>query len=161
VGFDHFMVHVEIGTRRKLRRNFSVPERWCYVAGVLSIAATAPVRGRLLIEGERADEQDVAERAGVSLTVARSTMTKLREKGMVVPDEDMECERVHDWEEHNPEPKRDKTAAERARRYRERLSRQRNGTVTRDATRDERPRHAPEVEGEGEVRVLTPRKVLP
>jgi hypothetical protein len=135
-GFDHFMVFVNVGRGRKLKRNFKVAERWCFVAGVLPIAAKAPVRGRLLMEGEPADAKDVADEAGVPLAVATSTLAKMRKLEMLVPDEELACERVHDWEQHNPEPKKDKTAAERAKRYRERLRRQRHGTVTDASRRD-------------------------
>jgi hypothetical protein len=156
-GFDHFMVAVRLGRTRKLRRNFTVPERWCYVAGVLTIAAKAPIRGRLLIEGAPADAKDVAEEAGVSVAVAARTLDKCRTLGMLMPDEELACERVHDWDQHNPEPKKDQTAAERAKRYRDNLKRKlaeehRHGTVTRDVT----DRHGPEVEGEGKVREEPP-----
>lgn len=142
------MVAVRLGRTRKLRRYFTVPERWCYVAGVLTIAAKAPVRGRLLVEGAPADEKDVAEEAGVSIAVAARTLDKLRTHGMLLQDDELACERVHDWDEHNPEPKKDKTAAERSRRYREKLKRERNGVSNASITRDATSRHGPEVEGE-------------
>lgn len=156
------MVHVAIGRTRKLRRHFTVPERWCYVAGVLALAANAPIRGRLLVEGEPADEHDVAEQADVSVSVARSTLAKMRDLEMLVPDPELDCERVHDWEEHNPEPSKDRTAPERMRRYREKLRRNegRNGVgVTPDATGALRPGYVHEVEVEVEGKTpLTPRE---
>jgi hypothetical protein len=120
------MVDVHIGTNRKLRR-LTIPERWCFVAGVLPIAAQAPVRGRLLVGTELATEGDYAETAGVSLSVACSAVEKLRSCGVIEADEEFECERIHDWEDCNPGPKHDGTAADRMRRYRERM-RLRNGT---------------------------------
>lgn len=121
--FDRFMVDVHIGTNRKIRR-LTVPERWCHVAGVLPVAAQAPIRGRLLVGQQDATERDYAETAGVSVAIARSAVAKLREIGVIIPDEDNGCEQVHDFEQVNPQPKEDRTNAERQRRYRE----ARNGT---------------------------------
>jgi hypothetical protein len=135
--FDHFMVHTKIGGNRKLRRRLNPDERWCYVAGILAIAADSPIRGCLLIGAEPADDHDLADTAGVSVKVARSTFDKLRALEMVVPDEELECERVHDFDEHNPEPKTDKTAAERMRRYRERLRRNTPLVTDRNGRRNE------------------------
>lgn len=152
--FEHFMVHKAIGRNRKLRRSLTPDERWCYVAGVLAIAADAPIRGRLLIGMERADEQDVADEAGVRVAVARSALKKLRELEMVVDDDELDCERVHDWEAHNPEPKRDATAAERMRRYRDKLRRNNDRNGNRNEDRNGSPVTAlpsREVEVEGEV----------
>lgn len=117
--FDRYMVDVNVGTNRKLRR-LSVAERLCHLAGVLPVAAQAPIRGRLLVGDQNAEARDFAELAGVSIRVASSAIAKLREVGIVVRDEENECEMVHDWADWNPEPKSDPTAAERMRRYRER-----------------------------------------
>lgn len=127
--FDRFMVDVHVGTSRKLRRLTAV-ERLCHIAGVLAIAAQAPIRGRLLVGNEEATDEDYAETAGVSVGVARSTAEKLRAIGVIVPDEENHCERIHDWEHYNPEPKRDDTAAERMRRYRERRNDRNDSPVT-------------------------------
>jgi hypothetical protein len=134
--FDHFMVHTDIGRNRKLRRRFSVEERWCYVAGVLVIAATSPIRGRLLIGGDPAGVEDIADEAGVKLQVARSTLDKLRSLEMVYPDPELDCERVHDFEDHNPEPKKDPTAADRMRRHRDRLRRNDDRNKGRNTNRN-------------------------
>ncbi len=125
--FDRFMVDVNVGTNRKLRR-LTVPERWCYIAGILPIAAQAPVRGRLLIGDLPAEEADYAEQAGVTVTVARQALGKLRELGVIYLDEELGCEQVHDFEDWNPPPKEDATNAERQRRYRERHSSGSNAT---------------------------------
>lgn len=127
--FDRFMLDVHIGTNRKLRR-LTVPERWCHVAGVLAVAAQAPIRGRLLVGDDHATDEDYAETAGVSTAVARSTVAKLRKIGVIVHDDDHECERIHDWDDINPEPKKDPDAAERMRRYRERRKARDANTVT-------------------------------
>jgi DNA-binding transcriptional regulator YhcF (GntR family) len=124
------MVDVNVGTNRKLRR-LTPPERWCHVAGVLAIAAQSPIRGRLLIGDETPIPRDFAEQAGVTVATAQTTLKKLRDLGVIEPDEDNDCEQIHDWEELNPSPKRDSTAAERMKRYRERRnSRNGNATVT-------------------------------
>lgn len=126
--FDRFMVDVNVGTNRKLRR-LTIPERLCHLCGVLPIAAQAPVRGCLLVGPEPAEARDFAELAGVSIAVAKSTLAKLRAIGIVVPDDEHNCERVHDWEDWNPSPKRDDTAADRMKRYRDK-NRNGNASVT-------------------------------
>jgi hypothetical protein len=125
--FDHFMIDVHIGSNRKIRR-LTIAERWCHVAGVLALAAQAPIRGRLLVGDEEATPQDYAELAGVSANVARSAVQKLRGVGVIVPDEEYGCERIHDWDDSNPDPRRDPTAADRQHRYRERRK-HRNGVT--------------------------------
>jgi hypothetical protein len=148
--FDHFLVHQDIGQSRKLYRNLTPAERWCYVGGVLALAAAAPIRGRLLVGDERADESDVARQANVSVAIARATLAKLREIERLVPDEEFDCERVHDWDEHNPEPKKDRTAPERMRRYRERLRRNEGRNTGSNARNGNEGVTAPEVEEEVE-----------
>lgn len=123
--FDRFMVSIEIGTNRKLRR-LNPAERWCFVAGVLPIAAMSPIRGYLIVGRDQAEAKDYAEQAGVTVAVARSTLNKLRDVGMVYDDPDVGAEQVHDFEDWNPAPKKDPTAAERMRRYRERKRDERN-----------------------------------
>jgi hypothetical protein len=117
--FDRFMVSTQIGTNRKLRR-LNPAERWCFVAGVLPIAAMSPIRGCLIVGRDQAEPRDYAEQAGVTVGVVRSTLQKLRDVGMVYGDSDMGCEVVHDFEDWNPAPKKDPTNAERQRRWRER-----------------------------------------
>jgi hypothetical protein len=105
--YDRFMVHTKIGSNRKLRR-LKPGERWCHVAGVLAIAAESPVPGHLLIaEDMPATDRDIADHAGVSLAVAKSTVEKLHELGVLAPDDDAGCVYVHDWDEWNPAPKSD------------------------------------------------------
>lgn len=145
--FDRFMVDVHIASNPKLSR-LNVQERWCHVAGVLSLAALAPVRGRLLIGHERAEAKDIARRAGVSVGVARSTLEKLRTVGVIVPDEEMDCECVHDFDDWNPAPKADNTAAERQQRRRDRVAASR-----RDGHDVTVARHAPVTPTEVEVEV--------
>lgn len=101
------MLHTAIGVHRKVKR-LTVPERWCFVAGVLALAAESPVRGALLISNKVvAKEEDYAERAGVSQAVAVSTMKKLRELEIVVSVDESGVEVVRDWEEYEPRRQRD------------------------------------------------------
>lgn len=153
--FDRYMVAVGAARHVKFRR-LSDAERLAFFLGVLSIAAQAPVRGRLLIGDLRAEPEDIAAEAAVKVAVARSCMSKLRDVGVLVDDVEFGCERVHDFDDWNPPPRRDRTAADRQARRRARIQAEqaRHARVTpasrRDVTRDDRDGHAPEVEGEGE-----------
>lgn len=150
--FDRFMVHIGIGTNRKLRRLPAV-QRWVYVAGVLSLAAQSPIRGALLIaDGEPATAEDIAEEATVPVKDARAALASLRRLGMLDRDSDG-VEWVHDWDRLNPDPKPSdspEAARERKRQQRKR-ERPSHADVTRDRGRDNsvtsRESHAPEVEG--------------
>ncbi len=115
--FDRFMVHVDVGTDEKLAQLTDV-ERLCHIAGVLAVAAKSPVRGRLLVGDREATPREIAKRADVSVRVARSTMDKLIDVGVLTRDDDLDCWRVHNWERFNPDPKQDRTNAERQARYR-------------------------------------------
>jgi hypothetical protein len=150
--FDRFMVDVEVGRNLKLGR-LKPAERWVYVAGVLPIAAKSEIRGALMVGTTRATDADVARQADVTPAVARAALKHLRDLGMLEHDRTLGAEWVHDFEVYNPEPKQDKTAAERAKRYRERQAAKRD--VTAPSHRDGRDangvRHGdvtpPEVEG--------------
>ncbi len=117
--FDRFMVDIHIGANLKLHR-LTPAERWCYVAGVLSVAAQAPIRGCLVIGDEDATPGDFAKRAHVTKAVATSTIDKLRCLGVIEPDDDLGCYRVHDWDEYQVAPRMDPTNADRQRKWRER-----------------------------------------
>lgn len=130
--YDRLMVATKIGTNRKIRR-LRPEQRWAHVAGVLALAAESPIPGHLLVaDGVCVEPIDVAEHAGVSLAVAEKTMDTLRELGVVKYDGEAACEYVHDWDEWNPAPRNDPTAADRMRRYRERLrnTERNDGVVT-------------------------------
>lgn len=130
--YDRLMIATKIGTNRKIRR-LRPEQRWAHVAGVLALAAESPIPGHLLIaDGVRVVASDVAEHAGVSDVTATKTLDALRELGVIKYDAEAECEYVHDWDEWNPAPKHDPTAAERMKRYRERLrnSERNDGVVT-------------------------------
>lgn len=143
-GFPSFMTDNEIGRNLKLLR-MTVPERWTYLAGILAIAAKSPDRGALLIaEGIAATASDVAAQASVPVRVAKSTLARAREMGMLYVEDGVE--RVHDFEEMNPAPKRDETNAERQARYRARRNAERNAVSNGPVTAG----NAPEVEGEEE-----------
>lgn len=145
--FNRFMVDVENGSNLKLLR-LSDSEYRCLMAGVLPIAAKSVVRGCLLVGDCPATVEDVANQARKPVSAARRAMEKLRELGIVFFDAEIGCERVHDFEDWNPSPKKDATNAERQKRFRERQAR--NGTVTAPVTAADRYVTASEVEEEVE-----------
>lgn len=168
-GFDAFLVPHERGTDRRWSR-LTVPERWCAVFGVEAIASKAPERGCLLIaEGVPADAKDFAAQAGegVTVAVARSTIKKMRELGLIVRHDDgVEC--IADWHERQRDPRRKPSDSREARRTRKEAQRERerleaeaaaapvtppcHADVTRDKGRDMSRGHAHEEkrrEGEG------------
>jgi hypothetical protein len=117
--FDRYMVALGMGTHPKLAR-LTDTERCAHVFGVLAIAAMAPIRGCLIVGELPAEAADVAVAAGVPVKAAQSAIAKLRDIGILQHDAEHDCLRVHDWDDYNPEPKTDRTHAERQRRYRER-----------------------------------------
>jgi len=127
--FDRYMVQVGMGSHPKFAR-LSDSEFRAHVVGVLSVAAIAPIRGCLLVGELEAEPADIARAAGVTVRVASSAVSKLQALGVLYRDDELGCLRVHDWDDINPEPRVDATAAERQRRLRERRS---NGDVTRDS----------------------------
>lgn len=131
--FDRYMVVTGAARHAKFRR-LTIPERHAFFLGVLSIAAQAPIRGCLLVGNLAADAGDVASEADVPEKVAESAMVKLRLVGVLLADDELGCEVVHDFHEWNPAPKSDATNAERQRRYRDKLKASRNGGVTRNET---------------------------
>lgn len=154
------MIDLEAGGNAKLGR-LSDAEFRCHITGILPLAAKAPVRGRLLVGDHHATAHDVARQARMSLPIARRTLTKLRDLGVIELDEELGCEMVHDFGEWNPPPKSDRTNAARQARYRERLA-LRYGTsrnavtesVTNGVTNGEIT--LPEVEGEEKTPVTPP-----
>lgn len=151
--FDKFMIHVDIGTDEKLA-GFSDSERLCHIAGVLAIAAKSPMRGCLVVGDLEATAEHVARRAGVTARVAKSTMKKLTEAGILIYDDDLGCLRVHNWERFNPAPKKDTGNAERQARWRKRqAARNASRNAIRNALRnaESNARNADEGEGEAEV----------
>lgn len=137
--YDRFLLVNKIGRDQVLRRYFTPEERWCWVAGVLGTAADAPIRGWLLLtEKIAADAKDIADAAGVDLTVAESSLQKATKFGLVEHDDTVGCLWVPDWEMYNPpSPKTDHTAAERKRRERERKAQM--GECHADVTPDVTP----------------------
>lgn len=135
--FDRLMLDVEIGHNLKLI-GLTDSEFRAHVAGVLSIAAKSPIRGRLLVGDLPAGPEHVAAQARVKPAVARSALAKLRAVGVVIPDAEFDCEQVHDFEAMNPAPKTDRTAAERQQRRRDRIRAQRDShaAVTAASRRD-------------------------
>jgi hypothetical protein len=153
--FDRYMVAVGAARHVKFRR-LTVPERHAFFLGVLSLAAQSQIRGALLIGNLRVEAEDVAAEADVPVRVARDAMRKLRAVGVLVEDREHDCEVVHDFDDYNPAPKTDRTAAERQQRRRDRVREGRDVTAAsrRDVTPPSRPRHAHEGEGEGEEQTL-------
>lgn len=151
--FDRFMVSVDIGHSLDLV-DLTVPERWCFVAGLLAVAAKSPVRGCLLAGERAAHDKLIAKQADVSIAIVKSTRRKLREVGLVVDDAELGCERITSWDRWNPAPREDATAADRQRRRRERIAASRNdhAPVTDLSRRDTRNGHALVTGGEEEVK---------
>ena len=127
--FNRYMLVIGMGRNRKL-----VPltdsEFRAHVAGVLSLAAQAPIRGYFLVGDQEPTPEHVANEAGGKVTarVARSAIAKLKAEGILEYDDDLDAWFVHDWDAVNPSPTKDTTGAERQRRFRERRAAARNGT---------------------------------
>lgn len=102
--YDRFMVTVEIASNAKVGRLTDAEFR-CMVTGVWALAAKAPVRGCLLIGDLKAEPGDIARQARCSVAVAKRTLRKMRELGMLENDDENSCERVHDWNEYQPSPR--------------------------------------------------------
>lgn len=136
--FDSILLRVEIGASRKLRR-FTPEQRWCVVAGVWALAAKSPLRGYLLVaENVPVEVDDVAEQAGVKPAIARAALAKMRELGMLETDNEAGAEHVHDWHQHQREPKQSESREawrERKRRQREE-GRDGHAVVTGNVPRD-------------------------
>jgi hypothetical protein len=150
-GFNYFMVHVEAG--RHLRLGVLTPaERCAWTHGVLAIAAKAEMRGAFMVAERPATASDVALQANVPERVAASMLRKARETRLLEHDSEIGADWVRDFEQHNPEPKADATAAKRAREYRARqkAARDASRSVTRDGRDDHGAITPPEVEGEEE-----------
>ena len=132
--FDRFMADVRNGTNFKLAKLSHAHYR-AFFSAVLPIAAISDVRGAFMVNGHPATVEDMRIMSP-KLTVAecRSALAIFRQAGLLEHDEDLGAEWVHDFEEWNPEPKRDATHAERQRRYRERQKASRV-TPSRDASR--------------------------
>lgn len=146
--FDHLMLHLEAGTNVKLCR-FTDSERCAWILGVLPLAAKSEVRGALLIAGVApVDALDISRQASVKVSAARSMLAKAEAMGMVEQD-DRGWWWVHDFEEHQPRPKQDTTAAERQQRKRARDK----AAVTHLSRRDVTPCHADVTPDEVEVEV--------
>lgn len=133
--FDRYMVVAGAGRHVKFAR-LNDGERCAHFLGVLSIAAQAPIRGCLLVGDQEAEEIEIAHEARVSEKVAKVALAKLKAIGVLERDDELGCWRVHDWEDVNPAPREDATAAERAKRYRDKrkTDRDANGGVTGPVT---------------------------
>jgi hypothetical protein len=80
------MVAVDISTNPKIGR-LTDPEFRCLVTGVWPLAAKSDPRGYLLVGRHPATERDVSHQARCAVSVARRTLSKLRELGMLERDE--------------------------------------------------------------------------
>lgn len=164
--FDKYFVVLGAGTNGKFAR-LTDSEFRAHVVGVLAIAATASVRGCLLVGDLEAEACDVAKIAGVKEKDAQTSLAKLKAVGVLTRDDGLDCWRVHDWDEVNPAPKADNTAAARQQRRRDKVAAE-QGAVTPPVTpasrRDDRDDHAPvtvevtptEVEVEVEEQLTSP-----
>lgn len=157
MAFDHYMLHVEAGHNGKTCR-LTDAERCAWFLGVIPLAAKSPVRGALLIGSLSVDAGDIARQAAVTLRTAKSTLKRASELGLLERD-DNGILWVHDFNEHNPEPRKDTTAAERKRRQRQR-EREKAAEVTAVSRCDRRddvtPVTPPEVEVEEKEKRKTP-----
>lgn len=102
--FDRYMIGLGAARHVKFRR-LTIPERYAFFMGVLSIAAQSPVRGCLTVGSLRVEPADVAGECGVPTKVAASALVKLRAIGIIYEDPELDCERVHDFDDWNPEPR--------------------------------------------------------
>lgn len=136
MAFDRFLIHTRVAGHRKVRRLKAIKDgRWCYLTGILGLAAESPERGVLLIsEGVPAAHEDIADHADVSVKVARATVAAALEVGLL-HDRDGAWQ-VHDWDDWNPSPK----ASDGREAQRERKRRSRAGHA--DVTRESRAGHA-------------------
>jgi hypothetical protein len=134
-GFDHIMLDHEAGRNLKLA-SFTAAEKCAWVFGVLPIAGKARMRGAFMVGNAPATAAHVAAQSGETKKTAASLISKMRSLGMLEHDPDIDAEWVHDFQDHNPAPKKDTTAAERARRYREN-QKARHGNVTASSHRDD------------------------
>lgn len=158
--FDRFLIHTRIAGHRKVRRLKAIKDgRWCYVTGILGLAAESPERGVLLIsEGVPATHKDIADHADVSVKVARATVAAALEVGLLYEEGGVWI--AHDWDDWNPAPRAsDGREAQRERKRRSRAGhapKSQDGHV--DVTRDPRAKRVSSstsasssaVEGEGE-----------
>lgn len=110
--FDRIMYMVEIASNAKVGR-LSDTEFRCMLTGVWPLAAKSPIRGCLLVGDLEVEPADVARQGRCSTAVAGRTLKKMRDLGMLERDDELGCERVHDWDEINPAPKTDPNAARR------------------------------------------------
>lgn len=152
--FDSILLKTKVGASRTLRR-LTPSERWCFVAGVLCLAGESPIRGALLIaEGVPATVEDIADQAGVSKSVAKSTIDKLIGLRKLEQDNDLGCLIVMRWHTHQPEPKpSDTREAWRIRKQRQRDNeRESHADVTRDVT----PMSRPQEKGSKELPPIAP-----
>lgn len=141
--YDRYFVKRGAAGHLRFRR-LTVPERHAFFMGVLSIAAGASPRGRLLVGTLEASAEDVAHEANVSTAVARSALRKLEDGGMLIRD-DQPGLCVHDWEDYQPEPKRRKPSdSPVATRLRKQASRARTDDGHADVTPRDIDGHAPE-----------------
>lgn len=136
--FDRFMADVRNGTNFKIAPLSHAHYR-AFFSAVLPIAAMSKVRGAFMVNGEPATAEHMRLMAP-TLTAAecRSALTAFRAAGLLEHDEDLGGEWVHDFEEWNPEPKRDTTNADRQARYRDRMKARSNG-VTNGVTNAKSP----------------------
>ena len=128
--FDRFLIHTRIAGHRKVRRLKAIKDgRWCYVTGILGLAAESPERGILLIsEGVPATYEDIADHADVSLRTAKATVAAALEVGLLYEEGGVWI--AHDWDDWNPSPKASDTPE--SRRDRKRKSREGHTPSARD-----------------------------
>lgn len=126
--FDRFMADVRNGTNFKIA-SLSHAHYRAFFSAVLPIAAVSDVRGAFMVNDQPATVDHMRIMAPtLTVTECKSALDVFREAGLLEHDDDLGGEWVHDFEEWNPEPKHDRTNADRQQRYRERQKASRNAT---------------------------------
>ena len=157
--FDRFMADVRNGTNFKLAPLSHAHYR-AFFSAVVPIAALSKVRGAFMVNGEPATAEHMRLMAPtLTLAECKAALNVFRESGMLEYDPELGGEWVHDFEDWNPQPKMDATAAERQRKHRDK---QRKNAVSRPPVTEmsrvtDRDGHAEITPTEVEVEVEVPR----
>lgn len=157
--FDRFMMSVRNGTNLRLAK-LNHPAYRAFFSAVVPIAAMSDVRGAFMVDGQPATVEDMRIIAP-ALTAGehRAALKALRDAGLLEHDPEIAAEWVRDFDQWNPEPKRDTTNAERQARYRDRQKASRNGVTAAVTTAVSNGGITPpEVEGEVEEEPPSPQQ---
>ncbi len=118
--YDKFMVAYKIGADTQLRQ---LPEaqRWVWVAGVLALAAQAPIRGHLLdAKAVPITDEAIKAEASAKPSVARKALAAFRDLDLIQVDDELGCEWVPNFRLYNPMPPAKSKEGERLRKREQR-----------------------------------------